>query len=89
MPDPDLEISGGGELSSLHKDWGPVSPCFSALQASVWSENKGGPPLDPPHPGICKKYAAKLPETNVFIMGSKNLKSSAIAEHVQSKLIHY
>ena len=31
----------------------------------------------------------KLPRTNVFTTGSKNLKSSAIAEHVQSKLIEY
>ena len=29
---------------------------------------------------------AKLPETNVFIAGSKNLKSPAVTEHVQSKL---
>ena len=31
----------------------------------------------------------KLPGTNVFTTGSKNLKSSAIAEHVRSKLTEY
>lgn len=36
--------------------------------------------------GICKKWVAKLPGTNAFITGSKNLKSSAVADHVQSKL---
>ena len=36
MPDPDLEIRGGG--------WAGRSPkkLFSALRASVWSKNKGG-----------------------------------------------
>ena len=38
MPDPDPEIRG---LPGPEK-------FFSPLQASVWSKNKGVPPLDPP-----------------------------------------
>ena len=38
VPDPDLEIKGGGGVGV-----GAVSPKkFSALRASVWSKNKGG-----------------------------------------------
>ena len=42
VPDPDLEVRGGG--GSLRKK------IFSALQASVWSKNKegGGPPRSLP-----------------------------------------
>ena len=43
MPDPDLEIRGGGGGGGP-----PQKSFFSALQASVWSKNKGGPPLDLP-----------------------------------------
>ena len=40
VPDPDLEIRGEGGGR-----WSPQN--FSlTLQASVWSKNKGGPPLD-------------------------------------------
>ena len=35
---------------------------------------------------ICVKWKAKLPGTNAFITGSTNLKSSAVTEHVKSKL---
>ena len=42
MPDPDLEIRGGGGVVSKN--------FFSALWASVCSKNRrgAGPPLDPP-----------------------------------------
>ena len=36
-----------------------------------------------------QEVGSKITRKNVFIRGSKNLKSSAIAEHVESKLIHY
>ena len=44
MPDPDLEIRGGGG-SSRPLDKGGRSPPkhFLALRASFWSKNKGGP----------------------------------------------
>ena len=54
VPDPDIKIKGGGGGRAGHQDpqirRGKVSTkFFSALQASVWSKNKGGrPPLDPP-----------------------------------------
>ena len=60
MPDPHLEIrwgEGGGGWSSRPWDGGGgagLANFFSALRASVWSENKVGPrtpqapPLDPP-----------------------------------------
>ena len=53
MPDPDLEIRGGGggwgESSrplDKREEVGVGSPknIFSALRASVWSKNKGGGP---------------------------------------------
>ena len=64
VADPDLQIRGGGGGKGGHPDpeirgeggWSPKK-FFSALQASVWSKNKGGggrapwaPPLDPPLP---------------------------------------
>ena len=53
VPDPDLEIrgGGGGGRSSRPLDSGERSPkkVFSALRASVWSKNKGGGP-GPPGP---------------------------------------
>ena len=58
MPNPDLEIrggGGGGDRSSRpsQKRGIPPQKIFSALQASVWSKNRGtwaprSPPLDPP-----------------------------------------
>ena len=56
MPDPDLEIRGGGGGSSRPLDKGggrSPPPNFLALRASFWSKNKGGPaprvsPMDPP-----------------------------------------
>ena len=56
MPDPDFEIRGevgGGEASRpLDKGEAVSKKLFSALRASVWSDNKGGgggpgDPLDP------------------------------------------
>ena len=54
MPDPDLEIRGGGSSIPLDKGgrWSPPQN-FLALRASFWSKNKGGPaprvpPMDPP-----------------------------------------
>ena len=46
MPDPDLEIRGGGG----YLGHGLPPKFFSALRASVWSKNEGGraPPPDPP-----------------------------------------
>ena len=39
--DPDLEIRGGGSSRSLNKKaWSP-NINFPALQASIWSKNKG------------------------------------------------
>ena len=35
---------------------------------------------------VCIKWKSKLPASNAFIMGSRNLKSSAVDEHTQSKL---
>ena len=51
VADPDLQIMGGGELviQTLRKEGGRIQKeYFSALWASVWSKNKGNPPLDPP-----------------------------------------
>ena len=42
MPDPDLEIRGGGSSRPLDKGERVVEK-KSAFQASVWSKNKGGP----------------------------------------------
>ena len=55
MLDPDLEITEARSFRPLDKGGGGGLPkkFFSALQASFWSENKGGervpwaPPLDP------------------------------------------
>ena len=47
VPDPDLEIKGGRGEGGGGVGVGAVSKkMFSALRASVWSKNKGGPPLD-------------------------------------------
>ena len=47
--DPDLEIRWGGRSSSpLHKGGRSLKIFFSALRASVWSQNKGG--AGPPGP---------------------------------------
>ena len=46
VPDPDLEIRGGGRGGG-HPDpdvRGVSKELFSALRASVYSKNKGGPP---------------------------------------------
>ena len=50
MPDPDLEITtgGGGEgggavIQAIRKRGALSQKIFSALRASVWSKNKGGP----------------------------------------------
>ena len=54
MPDPDLEMGGGGSSRLIDKGGGrSPKKIFLSLQASVWSKNKerGGPPaphLDPP-----------------------------------------
>ena len=41
------EGGGGGEGCQPDPELSPKT-IFSALQASVWSKNKGGLPLDPP-----------------------------------------
>ena len=59
MPDPDLEMGGGGSSRPFDKGGGAVSKktIISALQASVWSKNRRGaqaslaPPLNPPLAG--------------------------------------
>ena len=38
-PDPEMRVGGGGAVSKNF---------FSDVRASVWSKNKGGPPLYPP-----------------------------------------
>ena len=45
MPDPDYEISGVRSSRTLDKGGGGAvsKKMFSALRASVWSKNKGGP----------------------------------------------
>ena len=50
VADPDPQIGEGGlVIQTQRKGGGAVSKkIFSALQASVWSKNKGGP--DPPGP---------------------------------------
>ena len=56
MPDPDLEIrGGGGVIQTLRQGGGRWSPPpnFFTLRASFWSKNRGGPaprvpPMDPP-----------------------------------------
>ena len=53
MPDPDLEIRGGGSSRPLDKGGGrSPKKTFLALRASFWSKNKGArppvPPMDPP-----------------------------------------
>ena len=63
--DPDLEIGRGEGRSSrpLHKGGRSglqKKNCFSALWASVWSKNKGGPGLLVPYPG----YATVLVGNN-------------------------
>ena len=48
VPHPDLEISGGGGHPDPEICRGAVSKTFfSALWASVWSKNEGGPGLSP------------------------------------------
>ena len=53
VPDPDLEIRGGGNGHPdpyIRGEGRPVSKKnFSALQASVWSKNKGAHLDPPPH----------------------------------------
>ena len=49
VADPDLEIRGGGgghPDPEIRKGAG-LKKFFSALRASVWSQIRGGPPLDP------------------------------------------
>ena len=53
MPDPDLEMEGGGEGTQTLRlgEGGGLPKKVWACQASVWSKNKGGEgvsPLDPP-----------------------------------------
>ena len=56
VPDPDLEMGGGGGVVS--------KKIFSALWTSVWSKNKGGvrPPWAPPldRPLLCIILVPKL-----------------------------
>ena len=58
MPDPDLEISGGGEEGGGGKGGrgerggGLQKNFFFALWASVWSKNKVGPGPPGPSPGF-------------------------------------
>ena len=46
MSNPDLKIGGGG-ASSRTLGGGASKKIFSALQASVWFKNKGGPQVPP------------------------------------------
>ena len=51
MPDPDLEIRGGGEGGSsrpLDKGGRSPPPNFLVLRAPFWSKNRGG--ASPPGP---------------------------------------
>ena len=52
VPDPDLEIreGGGGHLDPEIRGGTVFKTFLSALRASVWSKNKGGPGLLGPRP---------------------------------------
>ena len=53
-PDHQIRDGEGGGGGAGHPDpeirgwWRSPKTLFSALRASFWSKNKGGPPLDPP-----------------------------------------
>ena len=51
VPDPDLEVRGGG---------GSPNEIFSVFQASVWSKNKGGEGRAPPVPSPGSATAGSL-----------------------------
>ena len=61
MPDPDLEIRGGQSSRPLDKGGGASQKTiFSALRASVWSNNKGGWGGQGPFPGYTTGLAARV-----------------------------
>ena len=70
VANPDLQIRGGGGVTSRRGDKGGPSlkkNIFSALWASFWSKNKGpwAPPLDPP-----LYYIAARPQaSSILIFG--------------------
>ena len=62
--DPDRQLSGGGghPHPEIREGGGSVKKIFWALQASVWSKNKGGGwgcPMDPPLDKTFKKIKYK------------------------------
>ena len=54
VPDPELEMGGGGEwaavIQTLRKGGGGLRKIFFDLRASIWSENKGGGGVPGPFP---------------------------------------
>ena len=79
MPDPDLEIGGGGE------DGGPVSKRnFLALRASVWSKNKGGGG----HPGHSAGSATGLYLVYVTRHTFRSFSSLSLALFFHAGLFH-
>ena len=50
---PDPQIGGGGAVIQTLRGAGLKTKFFSALRASFWPKNKGGPPLDPPVNKTC------------------------------------
>ena len=52
VANPDLQIRGGGAvIQTLREGGGGSKTLFSALRASVWSKNKGGPGYPGPSHG--------------------------------------
>ena len=47
-PDPAIRGGGGGHPGPEIRKGASLKKFFSALRASVWSQIRGGPPLDPP-----------------------------------------
>ena len=72
-PDPlQMRGVGGGYPDPEIRGWAQsAKKIFSALGASFWSKNKGGPPLDPPLPllrvfDMLQYFEAILPSLKIL-----------------------